>query len=184
MHNIRNIRKAVEYLLEELDPLPDREGLTETPQRMAKAFCEWTKGYTIDPKTLLKTFTDGAVSGQLVIVKDIPFYSMCEHHLAPFFGTATVAYIINEKMVGLSKINRLVDCFARRLQVQERMTQQIGETMQAELDPLGVAVILKARHMCMESRGVCQRGQETITTYFGGYLIEPSNREHIVQLVK
>lgn len=142
-----------------------REGLKDTPDRVAKAWAHWAGGYDIDPQSLLKSFEDGAEGyGEMVIVKDIPFYSKCEHHLADIFGTATVAYIPNGRVVGLSKLSRLVDCFARRLQVQERMTCQIAEALYtSDLAPSFVGVYVKARHMCMESRGLCQQGHHTIT---------------------
>lgn len=144
---------------------PLREGLSDTPDRVAKAWEHWTGGYDINPQSLLKSFEDGAEGyNELVIVKDIPFYSKCEHHLADIFGTATVAYIPNGRVVGLSKLSRLVDCFARRLQVQERMTRQISEALiTSDLQPRFVGVYVKARHMCMESRGLCQQGHSTIT---------------------
>lgn len=162
-HN--SIVDATESLLNQLESGPGREGLQETPERVAKAWAHWTGGYDIDPQSLLKSFEDGAEGyGELVIVKDIPVYSKCEHHLADIFGTATVAYIPNSRVVGLSKLSRLVDCFARRLQVQERMTVQIADAlMESELRPLFVGVYVKARHMCMESRGLCQQGHSTIT---------------------
>jgi GTP cyclohydrolase I len=123
----------------------------------------------MDPKALLKVFEDGAEQyDQMVVVKDIPIYSHCEHHLAPIFGTATIAYIPNGKIVGLSKLSRLADGFARRLQVQERLTNQIADSLMKELDPIGVGVIIKARHLCMESRGICQQGHHTITTALRG----------------
>jgi GTP cyclohydrolase I len=160
-------------LLVNLEPkphgVPMREGLEETPARAAKAWAFWTKGYKEDPAEILKVFKDGGERyDQMVCVADIPVYSHCEHHLAPIFGTATVAYIPNGHIVGLSKLNRLVDCFARRLQVQERMTQQIADALQEHLKPRGVGVVIKARHMCMESRGVSQQGTTTITTALHG----------------
>lgn len=151
--------------------LPMREGLKETPARVAKAWAHWTKGYKEDPAEILKTFEDGGEGyREMVLVKDIPFYSKCEHHLADIFGTVSVAYIPNGRIVGLSKLSRLVDCFARRLQVQERLTVQIGDALQKHLMPLGVGVYVKARHMCMESRGICQQGHFTVTSHLTGNL--------------
>lgn len=148
-----------------------REGLQETPQRVAKAWQAWLSGYGKDPSAILKVFEDGAEGvDEMVLVKDIPFYSHCEHHLAPFFGTATVAYIPKGKIVGLSKISRLVDMFARRLQVQERMTTQIADAIDKHLQPTGCAVLVKARHMCMESRGICQQGHHTVTSALRGVM--------------
>lgn len=150
-----------------------RPGLVETPDRVAKAWEFATSGYGQDAGEILKTFKDGAkgVDG-MVMVKDIPFYSNCEHHLLPFFGTATVAYIPAGRIVGLSKLSRLVDIHARRLQVQERLTNDVAADLYRHLQPLGVGVIVKARHMCMESRGICQQGHVTITSALRGAMRE------------
>jgi GTP cyclohydrolase I len=151
----------------------EREGLAETPKRVAKAWAHWTSGYEVDIAKLLKTFEDGADGYDgMVIVKDIPIYSKCEHHLADIFGTATIAYIPNGRVVGLSKLSRLADAFARRLQVQERLTTQIADALVEHLAPLGVGVLIRARHMCMESRGICQQGHHTITSALRGALRE------------
>lgn len=151
-------------LLDVIEPNPERAGLEETPKRMSKAWLEWTSGYQIEPADLLKTFEDGAEGyDEMVIVRDIDFYSMCEHHLAPFFGTVSIAYIPDKRIVGLSKFARLTDAFAKRLQVQERLTTQIAEAISEVLQPKGVAVRCVARHMCMESRGIQKRGSETVT---------------------
>ena len=148
-----------------------REGLQETPARVAKAWEFWTKGYRENPADILKVFEDGADHyDEMVLVRDIPLYSKCEHHLADIFGTACVAYIPDGKIVGLSKVSRLVDCFARRLQVQERLTVQIADAMVEHLAPKGVGVLIRARHMCMESRGICQQGHHTVTTALRGAL--------------
>lgn len=148
-----------------------REGLRETPDRVLKAFGHWFSGYKVDVPALLKCFEDGAEgSDQMVVVKDIPIYSKCEHHMADIFGTATIAYIPNGKIVGLSKLSRVADAFARRLQVQERLTNQIADALQEHLQPLGVGVVIKARHMCMESRGICQQGHHTITSALRGVI--------------
>lgn len=149
---------------------PTREGIQETPARFAKAWKHWTSGYNEDPAALLKSFEEGNYH-EMVIVKDIPLYSKCEHHLADIFGTASVAYIPNGRVVGLSKLSRLVNVFARRLQVQERLTWQIAEALhESPLSPLGVGVRLRCRHMCMESRGICQQGHHTVTTALRGVL--------------
>lgn len=154
---------------------PSREGLQETPARVAKALKHWFSGYDKDPKDLLKVFEDGGESyDQMVVVKDIPIYSKCEHHMADIFGTATIAYIPNGKIVGLSKLSRLADMYARRLQVQERLTNQIADALHENLQPKGVAVMIKARHMCMESRGICQQGHHTITTALKGVFLDES----------
>lgn len=164
---------------------PEREGLTETPARVAKAWQFWSKGYDEDPASILKTFEDGAENvNEMVVVKGVPFYTHCEHHLAPFFGTATVAYIPDGKIVGLSKINRLVDCFARRLQVQERLTTQIAESIMEHLEPKGVGVLLNARHLCMESRGVCQQGHSTTTSALRGVFTDGTVRQEFLHLAK
>lgn len=136
-----------------------------------KAWKHWCSGYQMDAAEILKVFEDGAEHyDQMVCVKDIPIYSKCEHHLADIFGTATIAYIPNGKIVGLSKLSRLADMYARRLQVQERLTQQIANSLWEHLQPRGVGVIIKARHLCMESRGICQQGHHTITTALHGVI--------------
>lgn len=153
-----------------------REGLVDTPHRMRKAWGHWTSGYNVDISKLLKTFEDGADGYDgMVIVKDIPIYSKCEHHLADIFGTATIAYIPNGKVVGLSKLSRLADAFARRLQVQERLTTQIADALVEHLAPVGVGVVIRARHMCMESRGICQQGHHTITSALRGVMKDESS---------
>lgn len=163
--------KIITDLLKYIGENPDRGGLLETPARVLKAWAHWTGGYDQEPGDVLKTFEDGAEDhDQMISVVNIPFYSHCEHHLAPFFGTATVSYIPDGKIVGLSKLSRLVDIFARRLQVQERLTDQIANALDEHLQPLGVGVCLKARHMCMESRGVMQQGHHTMTTALRGVI--------------
>ncbi len=161
---------------------PKRGGLVETPARFAKAWRFWTKGYDEDPADLMKVFEDGGENyDQMVLVRDIPIYSHCEHHLAPIFGVAHVGYIPDGKICGLSKLNRLVDCFGRRLQVQERLTVQIADTLQELLQPKGAAVQLRCRHLCMESRGICQQGHTTITTALRGVFAEdPSAKEEFL----
>jgi GTP cyclohydrolase I len=150
---------------------PDRPGLAETPARVSKAWKHWTSGYQQDPVSLLKAFEDGAEQyNELIVVRGIPVYSHCEHHLAPFFGKATIGYLPNGKIVGLSKLTRLVDCFAKRLQVQERMTIQIANALMEVLEPKAVGVVVKCRHLCMESRGIRTPGEETITSAMLGEL--------------
>lgn len=176
-----NIRRTLQFVGEDIE----REGLSETPQRVAKAWQFWCKGYGENPADILKTFEDGAKGcDEMVMVKDIPFFTHCEHHMAPFFGRATVAYIPDGKIVGLSKLNRLVDCFARRLQVQERLTTQIADSIMEHLQPKGVGVILSARHMCMESRGVCQQGHSTTTSALRGVMSEGVVRQEFLHLAK
>jgi GTP cyclohydrolase I len=159
------VRRLLKYIGEE----PDREGLRETPARFLKALQEYTRGYQQKPEDILKSFEDGAESvDEMVIVRDIPVYSLCEHHLAPFFGKAHVGYVPDKRILGLSKISRLVEVFGRRLQVQERLTNQIADALDTHLQPLGVAVVLECRHMCMESRGVRHTGTATATSALRG----------------
>lgn len=163
------IAGLITTLLGHLDPDHPREGLADTPARVAKAWKHWCSGYDVDVGALLKTFDDGGERyDEMVQVMHIPFYSHCEHHLAPFFGTACIAYVPNGKVVGLSKLSRLLDAFARRLQVQERLTVQVADALMDNLDPKGVGVHVRARHMCMESRGICQQGHHTVTTALRG----------------
>jgi GTP cyclohydrolase I len=152
-------------LLRHLGENPDRQGLSDTPARVDKAWKHWTSGYDQDPAEILKVFEDGAEKyNELIVVRGIPVYSHCEHHLAPFFGWATVGYTPNGKIVGLSKLTRLVDCFSKRLQVQERLTMQIADSFMTHVQPLSVGVVIRCRHMCMESRGIRTPGQETVTS--------------------
>ena len=162
---IEIVRRLLAYIGED----PDREGLLETPARFLKAWEEYTRGYRERPEDILKSFEDGAQSvDEMVIVRDIPVYSLCEHHLAPFFGKAYVGYVPDKRILGLSKISRLVEIFARRLQVQERLTNQIADALDTHLQPLGVVVVIECRHMCMESRGVRHTGTATVTSALRG----------------
>ena len=164
-----NIRRLIQYVGDD----PNRGGLLETPTRVAKAWRQWCSGYGGDASQILKVFEDGAENyDEMVVVKDIPIYSKCEHHLADIFGTATIGYIPNGKVVGLSKLSRLADLYARRLQVQERLTSQIADAIDTHLKPKGVGVVIKARHMCMESRGICKQGHYTITSALRGVMKE------------
>ncbi len=150
---------------------PDRPGLLETPNRVAKAWKHWTSGYGQDPAEVLKVFEDGAEQyNELIVVRGIPVYSHCEHHLAPFFGTATIGYTPNGRIVGLSKLTRLVECFSKRLQVQERLTIQVAEALMEHIQPKAVGVMIRCRHLCMESRGIRTPGEETITSALLGEL--------------
>lgn len=159
------VRSLLAYIGED----PDREGLLETPARFLKAWEEYTRGYREKPEDILKSFEDGAQSvDEMVIVRDIPVYSLCEHHLAPFFGKAYVGYVPDKRILGLSKISRLVEVYGRRLQVQERLTNQIADALDTHLQPLGVAVVIECRHMCMESRGVRHTGTATVTSALRG----------------
>lgn len=174
---------AVENLLRGIGENVDREGLSETPDRVAKAWEKWTEGYAQDPALILKSFEERDYD-EMVIVKDIPIYSKCEHHLADIFGTATIAYIPDGRVLGLSKLSRLANIFARRLQVQERMTVQIADALwTSQLSPRGVGVIMRCRHMCMESRGICQQGHHTITSALRGVIKDqPETRAEFMRL--
>lgn len=170
-HNAEFTEQDWRRFLESIGEDPSRPGLLETPHRVAKAWKHWTSGYEQNPVDLLKAFEDGAEQyNELIVVKNIPVYSHCEHHLAPFFGKATVGYVPAGKIVGLSKLTRLVDCFAKRLQVQERLTMQIAEALMDVLEPKAVGVVIKCRHLCMESRGIRTPGEETVTSAMLGEL--------------
>ena len=162
---------------------PEREGLVKTPKRVGKAFQYLTKGYNEDPEQILRSALFEEEYRQMVVVKDIEFYSLCEHHLLPFFGKAHVAYIPNGKITGLSKIARVVDVFARRLQVQERMTMQIKECIQHTLSPLGVMVVIEAEHLCMQMRGVQKQHSLTTTSDFTGAFNRAETREEFLRLI-
>ena len=152
-------------LLSHLGEDPKRQGLLDTPERVDKAWKHWTSGYEQNPAEILKVFEDGAEKyNELIVVRGIPVYSHCEHHLAPFFGSATVGYTPNGRIVGLSKLTRLVDCFSKRLQVQERLTVHIEDSLMEHLQQLSVGVVIRCRHMCMESRGIRTPGEETVTS--------------------
>jgi GTP cyclohydrolase I len=155
-------QKLIKELLKTIEPNPDREGLSETPRRVDEAFKKLFSGYKENPKKLLKTF-DGENYDEMIVLKDIEFYSMCEHHMLPFFGKVHIGYIPNKKIIGLSKIPRLVEIFARRLQNQERLTTQIADALNDMLKPKGVAVIITAKHLCMAMRGV-EKQSSTVTT--------------------
>lgn len=163
---------------------PEREGLIKTPERVAKAMSFVTKGYTQDPIEIINSAIFREEYQQMVLVKDIELFSMCEHHLMPFVGKAHVAYIPNGRITGLSKIARVVECFARRLQVQERLTVQIRDCIQQALNPIGVAVVIEASHMCMQMRGVEKLGSATTTSAFTGiFLKDTRTREEFLTLI-
>lgn len=178
---VQMVRDLLRYIGED----PAREGLIETPSRFLKAWREYTRGYLEKPEDVLKSFEDGAERvDEMVIVRDIPVYSLCEHHLAPFFGKAYVGYIPDQRILGLSKISRLVEVFARRLQVQERLTNQIADALDTHLQPLGVAVVIECRHMCMESRGVRHTGTATVTSALRGSIKkDPDSRREFLSLI-
>ncbi len=179
--------KLEEYyhgVLKELGENPDREGLEKTPERVAKSLKYLTKGYQEDPTKILQSAMFAEDYRQMVIVKDIELYSMCEHHMLPFFGKAHVAYIPNALIVGLSKIPRVVDAFSRRLQVQERLTMQIRDCIEETLNPLGVAVVIEAQHLCMQMRGVSKQNSVTTTSAFTGeFLDNLKTREEFINLI-
>ena len=157
--------------LKSLGEDPDRPGLIETPARVTKAWKHWSSGYGQNPADVLKAFEDGAEEyNELIVVRNIPVYSHCEHHLAPFFGKATVGYMPDGTIVGLSKLTRLVECFAKRLQVQERLTIQVANALMEHLQPKAVGVVIRCRHLCMESRGIKTAGEETVTSAMLGEL--------------
>lgn len=170
-------------ILTELGEDVEREGLLKTPERVAKAMQFLTYGYKIDPKDVLKSAIFEEDYKQMVIVKDIDFYSLCEHHILPFFGKAHVAYIPNKKITGLSKIARVVEILSRRLQIQERLTTQIKDCIQDTLDPLGVMVVIEAQHMCMQMRGVEKMHSVTTTSDFTGIFNTAKTREEFMNLI-
>lgn len=174
-----------QLLFEVIGEVP-REGLCETPARVVKAWKYWTSGYNLKPEDILKVFKDGADGcDQMVVRKDIPIYSHCEHHMAAIIGKCTIAYIPDGKIVGLSKMDRLADMYARRLQVQERMTNQIADAMFNILEPKGVGVWISARHLCVESRGVNNSNSETITTALRGEMLtQPETRAEFLALAR
>ena len=163
---------------------PNREGLIKTPERVAKAWQYLTKGYRQDPEEILRSALFREDYRQMVIVKDIDLFSLCEHHMLPFYGKAHVAYIPDGYITGLSKIARVVDVFARRLQVQERLTLQIKECIQKTLNPMGVMVVIEAQHMCMLMRGVEKQNSITTTSDFTGVFKEQKTREEFISLIR
>lgn len=177
---------AVTTLLEYLGENPNREGLRDTPARVVKAWGEWASGYRVDPATVLRTFKDGAASvDEMVVVHNIPIVSKCEHHLADIIGTAHVGYLPRGRIVGLSKIPRLVEVFARRLQVQERMTGQIADALMRNLKPFGAGVLIRAAHHCMSTRGVRVHGSVTTTSAMrGAFLKRESTRAEFLNLCR
>ena len=182
--NQQEIQSHFRRILELLGEDPAREGLLKTPKRVAKAMADLTAGYDQDPVAILNSAKFSEDYRQMVIVRDINFYSLCEHHMLPFYGKVHVAYIPNGQVTGLSKIARVVDCFARRLQIQERMTKQIRECIQEALHPLGVMVVVEAQHMCMQMRGVQKQGSITTTSDFSGAFNQAKTREEFLALIK
>ena len=178
------LSKRYKETLDILGENSEREGLLKTPERVAKAMQFFMQGYKQDPEAILRSAMFTEDFRQMVIVKDIDFYSLCEHHLLPFFGKVHVAYIPNKKITGLSKIARVVEVFARRLQVQERLTTQIKESIQNALDPMGVIVVIEAQHLCMQMRGVQKQHSITTTSDFTGAFQQAKTREEFLNLIK
>ena len=185
-YNDEKIAKIASHYNEIISNLGEdvnREGLLKTPERVAKAMQFLTHGYDLDPAEILRGAMFTEDHSQMVIVKDIEMYSMCEHHMLPFMGKAHIAYIPNGKIVGLSKIPRVVDAFSRRLQVQERLTDQIKSCLQETLNPLGVAVVIEAKHMCMQMRGVQKQNSFTTTSSYTGVFNDIETRKEFLTLI-
>lgn len=187
MYNPAKIERIAGWyrnILEEVGEQTNREGLVKTPERVAKALQFLTHGYDLDPVSILNAAKFQEDYKQMVIVKDIELYSLCEHHMLPFFGKAHVAYIPNNYIVGLSKIPRVVDAFSRRLQVQERLTTEIRDCIQNTLKPLGVAVVIEAQHLCMQMRGVQKQNSVTTTSAFTGEFENDKTRSEFISLIR
>jgi GTP cyclohydrolase I len=179
------VANAVAHILRAVGEDPEREGLRDTPSRVARMYDEILAGYAVDPVALLNNALFDVDYPEMVIVEDIDFWSMCEHHLLPIFGKADVGYIPRDKVVGLSKIPRVVDAFARRLQVQERMTRQIAELLQDLINPLGVGVVIRATHLCMSMRGAMKADAQMRTTYLtGAFLTHSETRAEFLRAVE
>ena len=175
-----NVRQILEYMGED----PEREGLLRTPYRVARAFEYLTRGYAQDPKEVINGAMFTEDYQEMILVKDIDFFSLCEHHILPFFGRANVAYIPKHRIVGISKLARLVEIYSRRLQVQERLTTQVANTIMEELDPFGVGVIIRAEHLCMRMRGVeKQNSMVTTSAMLGAFRTHQATREEFITLV-
>jgi len=179
-----SLEELTRELLVRLGEDPDREGLLRTPERFAKAYQYLTKGYKEDPSDVLNGALYSVDYDEMVIVKDIEMFSLCEHHMLPFFGKVHIAYIPKGKVVGLSKLPRLVEVFARRLQVQERLTVEIAESLQNAIHPLGVGVVIEARHLCMMMRGVEKQHSATVTSSMLGAFRAPQTRQEFLALIR
>ena len=182
-HTLEQLKAGVRQSLTLIGEDPTRDGLLKTPERVAKALLDLTRGYNEDASAVLNSARFKEDYNQMVIVKDIPFYSLCEHHILPFYGKAHVAYIPGGYITGLSKIVRVVDIFSHRLQVQERLTTQIKECIQQALSPQGVMVVLEAKHMCMQMRGVAKSDCITTTSDFSGAFNQAKTREEFLSLI-
>jgi GTP cyclohydrolase I len=183
LKSIDSIASKYKTILTDIGENPNREGLLKTPERVAKAMQFLTHGYDLNPEEILKSAMFKEDYKQMVIVKDIEVYSMCEHHLLPFFGKAHVAYIPNGCVVGLSKIPRVVDAFARRLQVQERLTNEIRDCIQNTMNPIGVAVVIECSHLCMQMRGIQKQNSVTTTSAFTGEFLKDTTRKEFISLI-
>lgn len=182
-HKIKDIADKYREILGYLGENPSRQGLLKTPERVAKALLYFTHGYDMDPAEILRSAMFKEEYSQMVIVKDIELYSLCEHHMVPFFGKAHIAYIPDGNIVGLSKIPRVVDIFARRLQVQERLTNEIKDCLQNTLKPVGVAVVIECTHLCMCMRGVQKQNSVTTTSAFTGAFATETTRAEFLKLI-
>ncbi|MEC9209412.1 MAG: GTP cyclohydrolase I FolE [Bacteroidota bacterium] len=181
----KDLAKNIKSILTEIGESPEREGLIKTPERVAKSMRFLTNGYKENPSKILKAAMFAENYSQMVLVKDIEIYSLCEHHILPFFGKAHIAYIPNGHIVGLSKMPRIVDVFARRLQVQERLTDEIKDCLQNTLNPKGVAVVIEAQHLCMQMRGVQKQHSSTTTSAFSGiFLKDDKTRSEFMNLIQ
>ncbi|MCC6181615.1 MAG: GTP cyclohydrolase I FolE [Bacteroidia bacterium] len=180
---IDSISDMYKNILNDMGENPNREGLVKTPVRAAKAMQFLTQGYDLNPAEILRSAMFKEDYSQMVIVKDIEVYSLCEHHLLPFFGKAHIAYIPNGHIVGLSKLPRIVDAFARRLQVQERLTNEIRDCIQETLNPTGVAVVMECSHLCMQMRGVQKQNSVTTTSAFTGEFLKDATRKEFISLI-
>ena len=181
----KKLSRNIKSILSEIGENTERDGLLKTPERVAKSMEFLTNGYDKDPSEILKSAMFAEDYSQMVLVKDIELYSLCEHHMLPFFGKAHVAYIPNGNIVGLSKIPRIVDVFARRLQVQERLTDEIKDCLQDTLNPIGVAVVIEAQHLCMQMRGVEKQHSSTTTSAFSGiFMSDEKTRSEFINLIK
>jgi len=181
--NLKEMELHYSKILKEIGEDTEREGLLKTPLRAAKALNFLTKGYDENPAEILKSAMFKEDYSQMVVVKDIEIYSLCEHHILPFFGKAHIAYIPNGHIVGLSKLPRVVDAFARRLQVQERLTNEIRDCIQNTLKPLGVAVVIECSHLCMQMRGVQKQNSVTTTSAFTGEFLKDTTRKEFISLI-
>ena len=179
------MEEQIRLILKTLGENPDREGLTKTPQRVAEALTFLTQGYRTDPATVINDALFTEEYEEMIVQKDIDFYSLCEHHILPFFGKAHVAYVPHHKIIGVSKLARLVDVYARRLQVQERLTNQIANIIMEKLNPLGVAVVIEAEHLCMRMRGVQKQNSIVITsTLLGAFQNRQETRSEFMNLIR